>query len=363
MISIIIPCYNEKENIGLLIKTINEVLQENKIEGEIIIVDDDSPDGTGEFAIGLKKDYHNLNVIIRKDEMGFSSAVIRGFEEAKGEILLVMDGDFSHPPETIPELIEPIENGDCELVLGSRYIKGGGVKNWPVKRKIISKGATLLAKIVTSVKDPMSGFFALKKDVIEGCELNPKSNKIGLEIVARGNYNDIIEVPYIFQDREQGESKLDRQVMWNYMSQLPTILFAKNSTFKQFFKFCVVGATGVPMNLTVLYSLVEWVHLWYILSAAIAFCVAVTSNYILNKIWTFRDKTTKKAAVVGSYLKFISVSLVGLGINLTILFTLVDFFHIWYIFSQLIGILGAALWNYWGSKTWAFKHSEKIPES
>ena len=355
-VSIIIPTFNESENIEELVSEINKVLVASKIKGEIIVVDDNSPDGTYKIVQKMKEEYDNVQLVIRKNERGLSSAVLRGFEKAGGNILCVMDADLSHPPEVIPKLIEPIKSDQAELVIASRYVSGGGVKGWTLKRKAISKGATLLAKFITNIKDPMSGFFALKRSVIEGIELNPKGYKIGLEIIARGNYSNIIEIPYIFRDRKYGESKLNNRVMRDYVSHLLSLLFAKNSLFRQFFKFCVVGAIGTLINLAVLYSLVEWLFVWYILGAAISFGVVVTSNYILNKIWTFHDKTKKTSAIFGSYIKFISISIIGLAINLIILYILVDYFHIWYIFSQIIAIGGATIWNYGGSKTWVFRH-------
>jgi len=355
-VSIIIPTFNESENIGELVSKINNVLSASKIKGEIIVVDDNSPDGTGKIVQKMKEEYDNVQLVIRKNEGGLSSAVIRGFEEAKGNILCVMDADLSHPSEVIPKLIEPIKSGQGELIIASRYLSGAGVKGWKLKRKVISKGATLLAKFITNTKDPMSGFFALKRSVIGRVELNPKGYKIGLEIIAKGNYSRVIEVPYVFQDRKYGESKLTNKVMREYVAHLFSLIFTKNSLFRQFFKFCVVGAIGTIINLAILYSLVEWLFVWYILAAAIAFGVAVTSNYILNKIWTFHYKTTSASVFFGSYAKFISISIIGLVINLAILYVLVEYFHIWYIFSQIIAIGIATLWNYGGSKTWAFHH-------
>ena len=161
MLSIVVPTYNEKENIPELIKRIFKVLGENNIDGEVVIVDDNSPDGTAKVAEELSKDY-NVQVIVRKDERGLSSAAIRGMEDAKGEILCVIDADLSHPPEVIPDMLKQITEGKVELVIGSRRVAGGGIENWPMKRKVVSKCASLIARPLTKVKDPMSGFFMLK---------------------------------------------------------------------------------------------------------------------------------------------------------------------------------------------------------
>lgn len=223
MISVIIPTYNEKENIKNLIVEISNIFKKNKIKGEIIIVDDNSPDGTGKIAENLSKKYP-VKVLHRKGKLGLSSAVVAGFKAAKGNILGVMDADFSHPPEIIPKLIKPILDENIDFVIGSRHVKGGGMENWPLLRKIISKGATLLARTVTNVKDPMSGLFFLKKSVIKNIKFDSKGFKICLEILVKGNYKTVNEVPYIFKDRRAGKSKLGAGEYFNYLITLMRLL-------------------------------------------------------------------------------------------------------------------------------------------
>lgn len=219
MVSIVIPCYNEKEGIGSLLEAIFEAFESNGIDGEVVIVDDNSPDGTGEEAERLKSKY-NLQVLHREGKLGLSSAVIDGFKIAKGDILGVMDADFSHDPKTIPNLVNAIVKDGAELAIGSRYVPGGGIENWPLKRRIISKGAIILGSVFTSVKDITSGFFFLKKEVIEGVALNPIGFKIGLEVIMKGKYNKIVEIPYVFTDRKSGSSKMNMKEVFNYLIQL-----------------------------------------------------------------------------------------------------------------------------------------------
>jgi len=219
MISIIIPTYNEKENLPELIDKIFSILHENELDGEVVIVDDDSPDGTGRIAENLKKTY-NLQVLIRKDKRGLASAVLDGLKIAKGDILGVMDADLSHPPELIPKMIEPIIGGDVDLVIGSRYIKGGGTRDWPLKRRIVSIGAILLSRPLTGVRDSVSGFFFLKRDVINDVYLDPRGYKIGLEIIVKGNYKKVKEIPFTFMDRQKGESKLSLRECYDYLVHL-----------------------------------------------------------------------------------------------------------------------------------------------
>ncbi len=212
LISLVIPTYNEAENIAETIKIVSGVLNKNGLDAEVIIVDDDSPDRTWEIADGLKTVY-NVNVLRRLDRRGLSSAVIDGFKIAKGDIIGVMDADMSHPPEKIPELLEPILSNKFDFVIGSRYVEGGGTENWPFLRRVSSKIAAFAVRGLTDVKDPMAGFFFFRRGVIEGLRLSPQGFKIGLEILVKSRCKNVIEVPIIFRDRRCGESKLGLGVL------------------------------------------------------------------------------------------------------------------------------------------------------
>ncbi len=219
-ITIIIPTYNEKENLPILVKSIFDVFQENFLQGDVIIVDDNSPDGTGRIADELSLKNNKIKVLHRKGKEGLSSAVMEGFRHATGEIIGVMDADLSHPPEVIPELVRPILEGKSDFVIASRYNNNEKIENWPITRKILSRGATLLAKPLSNVSDPMSGFFFIKRNVIECIDLSPIGYKIMLEILVKGKYNGIKEVPFSFRDRYKGESKLDGKEHLNYLHHL-----------------------------------------------------------------------------------------------------------------------------------------------
>jgi dolichol-phosphate mannosyltransferase len=214
MLSIIIPTYNERENVQKLIPRVFAVLKKAQIKGEVIVVDDNSPDGTADAAAALRKNYPVI-VIKRMGKRGLATAVIEGFRHANGTLIGVMDADCSHPPEKIPQLVRAL--GSCDMVFGSRHVKGGGIANWPRKRRIISRGASLLARPLTTVKDPMSGFFFFKKKILSGTVLDPRGYKIGLELVVKGNQAGVTEVPYVFRDRKTGKSKLDTKEMFAYL--------------------------------------------------------------------------------------------------------------------------------------------------
>lgn len=190
------------------------------MEGEIIIVDDNSPDGTGTIADILSKNNDNIKVIHRKIKRGLSTAVVAGLEQSRGEIIGVMDADLSHPPEVIPELVRPIIDGESDFVVASRYKEQEKIKKWPLSRKIISWGGTKFARPLTKVSDPMSGFFFFKKDIIDGVQLTPIGYKIMLEIIVKGKHKNIKEVTFTFRNRYKGESKLNRKEYYNYIQHL-----------------------------------------------------------------------------------------------------------------------------------------------
>lgn len=218
LVSIVIPTYQERHTIGQLLRRIHCSLTKHSYEA--IIVDDNSPDGTGDHAEALCSRYP-MQVLHRKEKCGLASAVLDGFNLAKGDILGFMDADLSHPPEILPSLITPIMENNVDVVVASRLVDGGGVVgDWPQRRKFNSYVATFLAKPLTSVKDSMSGSFFLKKEVVQGVTLIPRGYKIGLEILVKGNYKKVVEVPFIFDNRTRGKSKLNFRVQVDYLHQI-----------------------------------------------------------------------------------------------------------------------------------------------
>ncbi len=216
-ISIVTPTYNEKENIEKLVKNLFNDCHDYDVE--LIIVDDNSPDGTGNLADKLAEK-NQIKVIHRAGKLGLSGAVIDGWKNASGQILGVIDADLSHPTNKLPELIEAILKDDIDVAVCSRLIKGGGVEEWPFIRKAISWGATKLARPLTKVKDPMSGFFLFKKEVIEDIELKPVGYKILLELLVKGKYKSFKEIPYIFLNRYVGSSKLGLKEHIDYLKHI-----------------------------------------------------------------------------------------------------------------------------------------------
>lgn len=211
--SLIIPTFNEAQNIEKLCRRLLEVLSECGADSEIIVVDDDSPDGTWQIAQALADREKNIRVIRRINEKCLSTAVIAGWSKAEGDILGVIDGDLQHPPEIIPVMVRKIlDDKDVDIVVASRNIHGGGVSRWSLFRRSISwLGQAIsyffLPDILAKIKDPMSGYFILRKTVIQGVPLSPHGYKILLEVLANCNYRRVAEVPYFFRERKRGGSK------------------------------------------------------------------------------------------------------------------------------------------------------------
>lgn len=218
-VSIVIPTYNEREGIEDQISYIFEHLNKAGIKGEVVIVDDNSPDHTWKFCEQLKSKY-NLVVIRRPCKLGLASAVIDGFKASSGDIKGVMDADGSHDASIIPDMVRAVQAGECDLAIGSRYIPGGGTKDWPRTRIFISKFAIMLGRPLTSVRDITSGFCLFKKEVIEGVKLDPIGWKIVLEIIIKGKHKKWKEFPYIFRDREKGKSKIGKGAVIDYIKHL-----------------------------------------------------------------------------------------------------------------------------------------------
>ena len=218
--SIVIPTYNEAGGIERLIRELDDVFKQHALNGEIIVVDDNSPDGTGAIVDRLSQEFP-VRCLHRPGKLGLSSGVIDGWRVARpdSEALGAMDADFSHDISILPKLVQALEDG-YGLAVGSRYVRGGGITNWPWKRIITSKVACALAQPLTRIKDITSGYFLVRRSAIEDVELDPIGFKIGLEVIAKGHYGKALEVPYVFTDRVSGESKLNEKEIFNYLKQL-----------------------------------------------------------------------------------------------------------------------------------------------
>jgi len=223
MISIIVPTYNERENVKAVIKKLARAL--HGCEYEIIVVDDNSPDGTADVVEKLARKYP-VRVLRRRRRLGLASAVVYGFRYARGEILGVIDADLQHTPELVKKLVDATRINH-DLVIASRYVNGAKIVEWPLYRWIISKVAIFLARPLTHVRDPVSGYFFLKRSVIDGVKLDSVGYKILLEILVKGKYNRVLEIPYTFRGRTKGRSKLSIDMYFKYLNLLLRLYFHK----------------------------------------------------------------------------------------------------------------------------------------
>eukprot|EP01060_Flectonema_neradi_P021627 TRINITY_DN2939_c0_g1_i1.p1 TRINITY_DN2939_c0_g1~~TRINITY_DN2939_c0_g1_i1.p1 ORF type:complete len:265 (+),score=12.23 TRINITY_DN2939_c0_g1_i1:68-862(+) len=260
-VSVVVPTYKEAANLQQLTKRLFRALKEGNMDDvELIIVDDNSPDNTKEVCAGLVKEGYNIRLITRTTERGLSSAVLRGFAEAKGSFCLCMDADLQHPPESVPAMITGLRKPGTKFVLGTRYGQNGGVsKDWPLHRKILSGGARSLARPLSPLSDPMSGFFGIRKDALEeGLKrINPIGYKIALETYVKCGIksSELTEVSFMFGAREEGVSKLDGKVMIYYLLHLRELYFYRAFDPKIFSLFIILFAV-VLIVLYYIFSLV-----------------------------------------------------------------------------------------------------------
>jgi dolichol-phosphate mannosyltransferase len=218
-VSVVVPTYNEREGLEDLVAAVSRVFAAHAIRGEIVVVDDNSPDGTGAIADELARRYP-VQVVHREGKLGLGSAVIAGFERARGSMLGVMDADLSHPPSVLPGMLAALRELDVDVVVGSRYIPGGASKNWPFSRIAMSRFACLLARPLTPVRDATSGLFLVKRAAIEGVTISAAGFKICLELLLRSRIGSVAEIPYVFADRAAGESKMTTREALGYFVQL-----------------------------------------------------------------------------------------------------------------------------------------------
>jgi dolichol-phosphate mannosyltransferase len=218
-LSIVIPTYNERDRLGMVVDATCAVLARAGVQGELVIVDDNSPDGTGAIAESLK-DRYPVQVVHRSGKLGLGTAVIDGFAVATAPVVGVMDGDLSHPPELLPPMLAALDATGSDFVIGSRYVPGGGTEHWSFGREFLSRLACVLARAVVPVRDATSGFFLVRRDVVSGVQIGHGGFKVCLELLVRGHATAVVEVPYVFRGRELGQSKMNVIEATGYLQQL-----------------------------------------------------------------------------------------------------------------------------------------------
>jgi dolichol-phosphate mannosyltransferase len=355
MISIVIPTYNERDNIIPLVERLSRTLASH--DYEILLVDDNSKDGTIDIAANLSEKYP-VKIMVRTKERGLATAVLHGFRYAQGDIIGVMDADLQHPPEINADLLKALEK-EADIAIASRYVPGGGCPNWGLIRRIISKGALSIAHMLLpstrKVKDPMSGFFMFKRENMGNTDFKPIGYKILLEMLVMGNFKNIVEVPFMFEDRSTGASKMKARQQIDYLNHIFSLMRRKGETTR-LIKFVAVGVSGIIVNQGILWLLTEFGGLPYYISSLFAIEASIISNFTVNDYFTFSDRRTGKTkSFFSRLLKFNITCVAGAAIQYGILVLLTSVVGINYLISNLIGIIVAFIWNYSLSLVWTWK--------
>jgi len=367
---IAVPTYNEIENIELLIKSVLENVQQlqgREVNTEILVIDDNSPDGTANVVERLTEQYPDrLHLLKRPGKQGLAQAYLAAFDWGMNrwyDVFLEMDADFSHNPKYIPQMLEKIKTHD--VVIGSRNIKGGGVEGWTMLRNLISKGGSLYSRMVLGcpIKDLTGGFNMWRRSALE---------KIGLDkIISRGysfqiemKYKafaagcSIAEIPIIFPDRKHGKSKMSKKILLEALLNIWKIRKGngKENGVDQFIKFMVTGGLGTVTNLAIFFLLVDILNLPEIPVSVVCFLIAVTQNYIINHLWSFKTHTTGEKLSLKRWCMFTASSMFGLAVNIAVMKLILLRWTLPYKFiAQACGIAAGMVINFIFSKYAVFR--------
>lgn len=340
-----------------LIERLGAVRDAHDLDLELVICDDDSADGTAEIVAQAALPW--VRLIVRKANRGLSAAVLEGLRAARHDRLVVLDADLSHPPEKIPALLAKLDEG-ADFVIGSRYADGGSTDaEWGLFRWVNSKIATLLARPFTNIEDPMSGFFALDRKVLERApELNPVGYKIGLELLVKCDCRRVAEVPIHFTDRVVGESKLNLREQLRYIRHLRRLFIHKYPNYSYFIQFALVGGSGTLVNLGAL-TLLTLAHLPDAAAIAGGILVSFLSNFMLNRHFTFSYARGESAPT--QFVGFAAASALGLATNYVIsLLVRREFPHVPIQLAAMLGILAGMGFNYFTSRYLVFRKRDAV---
>jgi dolichol-phosphate mannosyltransferase len=359
-VSVIVPTYREVENLPLLIERLETLLKEDGFDLELLIMDDDSQDGTETLIERLDRPW--IRLIVRKQERGLSEAVCEGLRNARGRFLVVMDADLSHPPEAIPRLIGKLNDG-ADFVIGSRYVAGASVDaSWSALRWLNSRVATLLARPFTRASDPMSGFFALHRSTYERGAglLNPVGYKIGLELIVKCNCRSVAEVPIHFADRRLGESKLTLTTQLRYIRHLRRLAVHKFGNWARLAQFLIVGGLGTVVNMAVL-TIALILGAGVNLALALGIAVSLVFNFLLNRRFTF--SYASRRPMLTQFFGFAAACSLGAAVNYVFALATLHVFPATYPqIASLIGIAAGSILNFMTNRYAVFRdHAPLTP--
>jgi len=346
-LTVVVPTYNERDNVTELIRRLDAILA--GCAWEVVFVDDDSPDGTADSVREIAARDYRVRSLQRIGRRGLASACIEGMLSSSAPYLAVIDGDLQHDETLLPRMLEQLRGGDNDIVVGSRYLDGGGIGDWNESRARMSRLATRVSRFVVRQKltDPMSGFFMVRSDVFRDAvrELSGVGFKIMLDIFASSPRPlRCVELPYEFRARGTGESKLDGQAAWEYGILLLDKLIGHIVPVR-FVAFTLVGSCGVIVHLTVQALLLEGLQLSFVPSQALATLVAMTFNFALNNVLTYRDMQLRGWRWLRGWLSFTLACSVGAIANVGIASYIFTLDTRW-VLAAIAGILVGAVWNY-----------------
>jgi dolichol-phosphate mannosyltransferase len=335
---------------------------EEALEGaawEAIFVDDDSPDGTPEVIIERSRADRRVRIIRRIDRRGLSSAVVEGILSTSTPYVAVIDADMQHDERLLSQMLVCLRSGKADLVVGTRYAPDGSVSDWDVRRRTISWAATRLSALVvrSNLTDPMSGFFMMRRDAFDASlrQLSQQGYKILIDIVASAPKSLCIkEFPYVFRNRQHGESKLDALVSLEYLMLLLDKVFGRWVPAR-FILFMAVGGLGVFVHMAALTVLLKAAGAPFIFGQSMATLVSMTFNFFLNNTLTYRDKRLKGFwPVLGGLFSFYLVCSLGAVSNVGIANFLFSNSYAWWL-SGIAGIIVGAVWNYAASSVFTWR--------
>lgn len=361
-LGIIIPTYNERLNIRLLLQRIEKVLA--GVTWEVIFVDDDSPDGTADEVRQIARDNIRVRCIQRIGRRGLSSACIEGMASSSALHLAVMDADMQHDESLLAQMLVRLQSGDCDLVVGSRYVTGGSVGDWSRVRKGISHAATILGRRLMrcELSDPMSGFFMLKREVFWNCarNLSGRGFKILLDLItSTPDRLRVVELPFTFRQRHAGMSKLDTSVALEYGVLLVDKLIGWFLPLR-FILFVSVGSIGAILHVSILGFLHKVADREFIVAQAIASLSAMVLNYFFNNLVTYRDLRLRGIELAKGILLFILICSIGAFTNVQIAAFLFEHSVPWWM-AGLLGAMVGSVWNFAVSSQFVWRRSQRRP--
>jgi dolichol-phosphate mannosyltransferase len=348
-LAVVIPTFQESDNVAELVRRVGLVL--DGIDWELIFVDDDSPDGTADRVRALARADARVRVLQRIGRRGLSSACIEGMLATSAPFVAVMDGDLQHDETLLPQMLQAIKSQDLEIAVGSRYVDGGGVGDWNARRRSMSRLATRIGQILihADLQDPMSGFFMVRSDVLRGCvrRLSGVGFKILLDIFSAAERPlRFVEIPFTFRQRQSGASKLDHAVLWEYLLMLLQKLAGPLIPVR-FIAFSLIGGLGVFVHMAVLWPVLKLAgDQAFVIGQSAATLVAMTTNFLLNNIITYRDMRLRGRRLLWGWLSFVAACSVGALANVGIASYLFQAGRSGWLLSALSGILVGAVWNY-----------------